>query len=350
MSLSQQVFKQLSNTVNQSVVGQDDVVKALLIGLLTRGHVLLEGLPGTAKTRSIKALADAMNADFGRVQFTPDLLPSDVTGAEIYREVDGKHSLTFQPGPIFNNLVLADEINRAPAKVQSALLEAMAENSVTSAGETRQLPHLFMVLATQNPVEQEGTYPLPEAQMDRFMLKVNVDYPDAESELAIIDLVREEELMSISSDDSSEDSEPKDPAGSQPQGIIKNSLSIPELMIRPEHIIVAQQEVSRIYISPLIKSYVVNLVMATRGIGDYSHAQFPQWLSVGASPRASIALDRGARAHAWLAGRDYVDPDDVRAMVHLVLGHRLVLSYTAISERITTTKVIDEILEHVLIG
>ncbi|WP_017222598.1 AAA family ATPase [Moritella dasanensis] len=350
MSLSQQVFKQLSNTVNQSVVGQDDVVKALLIGLLTRGHVLLEGLPGTAKTRSIKALADAMNADFGRVQFTPDLLPSDVTGAEIYREVDGKHSLTFQPGPIFNNLVLADEINRAPAKVQSALLEAMAENSVTSAGETRQLPHLFMVLATQNPVEQEGTYPLPEAQMDRFMLKVNVDYPDAESELAIIDLVREEELMSISSDDSSEDSEPKDPAGSQPQGIIKNSLSIPELMIRPEHIIVAQQEVSRIYISPLLKSYVVNLVMATRGIGDYSHAQFPQWLSVGASPRASIALDRGARAHAWLAGRDYVDPDDVRAMVHLVLGHRLVLSYTAISERITTTQVIDEILEHVLIG
>ncbi|MFT5806180.1 MAG: MoxR-like ATPase [Moritella dasanensis] len=350
MNLSQQVFKQLSNTVNQSVVGQDDVVKALLIGLLTRGHVLLEGLPGTAKTRSIKALADAMNADFGRVQFTPDLLPSDVTGAEIYREVDGKHSLTFQPGPIFNNLVLADEINRAPAKVQSALLEAMAENSVTSAGETRQLPHLFMVLATQNPVAQEGTYPLPEAQMDRFMLKVNVDYPDAESELAIIDLVREEELMSISSDDSSEDSEPKDPVGSQPQDIIKNSLSIPALMIRPEHIIVAQQEVSRIYISSLIKSYVVNLVMATRGIGDYSHAQFPQWLSVGASPRASIALDRGARAHAWLAGRDYVDPDDVRAMVHLVLGHRLVLSYTAISERITTTQVIDEILEHVLIG
>jgi MoxR-like ATPase len=350
MSLSQQVFKQLSNTVNQSVVGQDDVVKALLIGLLTRGHVLLEGLPGTAKTRSIKALADAMNADFGRVQFTPDLLPSDVTGAEIYREVEGKHSLTFQPGPIFNNLVLADEINRAPAKVQSALLEAMAENSVTSAGETRQLPHLFMVLATQNPVEQEGTYPLPEAQMDRFMLKVNVDYPDAESELAIIDLVREEELMSISSDDSSEDSESKDPAGSQSQGIIKNSLSIPELMIRPEHIIVAQQEVSRIHISPLIKSYVVNLVMATRGIGGYSHAQFPQWLSVGASPRASIALDRGARAHAWLAGRDYVDPDDVRAMVHLVLGHRLVLSYAAISERVTTAQVIDEILEHVLIG
>ncbi|PKH04895.1 MoxR family ATPase [Moritella sp. Urea-trap-13] len=351
MSLSQQVFKQLSNTVNQSVVGQDYVVKALLIGLLTRGHVLLEGLPGTAKTRSIKALADAMNADFGRVQFTPDLLPSDVTGAEIYREVDGKHSLTFQPGPIFNNLVLADEINRAPAKVQSALLEAMAENSVTSAGETRQLPSLFMVLATQNPVEQEGTYPLPEAQIDRFMLKVNVDYPDAKSELAIIDLVREEELMSISSDgDLSKDSQPKDPLGSLPQGISKNSSSIPNLIVRPEHIIVAQREVSRIYISPLIKSYVVNLVMATRGIGDYSNAQFPQWLSVGASPRASIALDRGARAHAWLAGRDYVDPDDVRAMVHLVLGHRLVLSYAAISERITTAKVIDEILEYVMIG
>ncbi|QFI40014.1 MoxR family ATPase [Moritella marina ATCC 15381] len=350
MSLSQQVFKQLSNTVNQSVVGQDDVVKALLIGLLTRGHVLLEGLPGTAKTRSIKALADAMNADFGRVQFTPDLLPSDVTGAEIYREVEGKHSLTFQPGPIFNNLVLADEINRAPAKVQSALLEAMAENSVTSAGETRQLPALFMVLATQNPVEQEGTYPLPEAQMDRFMLKVNVDYPDTESELAIIDLVREEELISMDMANLPKGSQPKAPVDLESQDIIKNSPSTPQLTIRPEHIMVAQREVSRIYISPLIKSYVVNLVMATRGIGDYSDAQFPQWLAVGASPRASIALDRGARAHAWLAGRDYVDPDDVRAMVHLVLGHRLVLSYAAMSERITTTKVIDEILEHVLIG
>lgn len=344
MDLSQQVLKQLFNTVNQSVIGQEDVVKALLIGLLTRGHVLLEGLPGTAKTRSIKALADAMSADFGRVQFTPDLLPSDVTGSEIYREVDGKHSLSFQPGPIFNNLVLADEINRAPAKVQSALLEAMAENSVTSAGETRKLPDLFMVLATQNPVEQEGTYPLPEAQMDRFMLKVNVDYPNAAAELAIIDLVREEELgreyieahFSESIDDADGDN--------------KNNSTTPILTIRPEHILAAQKDVSRVYISPLIKSYVVNLVMATRGVGDYSNAQFPQWLAVGASPRASIALDRGSRAHAWLAGRDYVDPDDVRAMVHSVLGHRLVLSYTAISERITPTQVIDDILEHVLIG
>jgi len=338
MDLSQQVLKQLFNTVNQSVVGQEDVVKALLIGLLTRGHVLLEGLPGTAKTRSIKALADAMSADFGRVQFTPDLLPSDVTGAEIYREVDGQHSLSFQPGPIFNNLVLADEINRAPAKVQSALLEAMAENSVTTAGETRQLPDLFMVLATQNPVDQEGTYPLPEAQMDRFMLKVNVDYPNAAAELAIIDLVRQEELGTEFFDEHLSES------------IDESDNSALALAIRPEHILAAQKDVSRTYISPLIKSYIVNLVMATRGVGDYSNAQFPQWLAVGASPRASIALDRGARAHAWLAGRDYVDPDDVRAMVHGVLGHRLVLSYTAVSERITTTQVIDEILEHVMIG
>lgn len=342
MDLSQQVLKQLFHTVNQSVIGQENVVKALLIGLLTRGHVLLEGLPGTAKTRSIKALADAMSADFGRVQFTPDLLPSDVTGAEVYREVDGQHSLSFQPGPIFNNLVLADEINRAPAKVQSALLEAMAENAVTSAGETRQLPDLFMVLATQNPVDQEGTYPLPEAQMDRFMLKVDVDYPDAAAELAIIDLVREEELgAEFIAEHFSEHLE-------QDQSEVRPTPA--DLVIRPEHILAAQKEVSRVYISPLIKSYVVNLVMATRGGGHYNNAQFEQWLAVGASPRASIALDRGARAHAWLAGRDYVDPDDVRAMAHGVLGHRLVLSYAAMSERVTATQVIDEILEHVMIG
>ncbi|WP_237524006.1 AAA family ATPase [Shewanella sp. KX20019] len=333
MNLSQKAVSHLYTSVCKSVVGQEHVVKSLIIALLTRGHVLLEGLPGTAKTRSIKSLADSMQASFGRVQFTPDLLPSDVTGAEVYREVAGKPQLDFQAGPIFNNLILADEINRAPAKVQAALLEAMAEGTVTSAGKTRKLPELFLVLATQNPVDQEGTYPLPEAQMDRFTLKVNVAYPDREAELAIIKLVRQEE------------SEIEHTAEER---------SVPHVAeisaVTPADIIAGQRELADIYISPVMESYIVDLIMATRSGAQYSNASFPDWIEVGASPRASIALDRCARANAWLDGRDFVCPDDVRAVLHSVLGHRLSLSYDAAAHGIKAEQVVDDLLKHVAFG
>ena len=324
---SQKAVSSLYTAVCKSVVGQDHVVKSLIIALLTRGHVLLEGLPGTAKTRSIKALAESMQASFGRVQFTPDLLPSDVTGSEVYREIAGKPQLDFQPGPIFNNLVLADEINRAPAKVQAALLEAMAEGTVTAAGYTRKLPDLFMVLATQNPVDQEGTYPLPEAQMDRFTLKVNVVYPDRAAELAIIKLVRQEESCTVNVNQT-------DTA----------------LVISPADIITGQQELADIYVSPVMENYIVDLIMATRNVEIYGNAQFPDWIEVGVSPRASIALDRCARAHAWLDGRDFVCPDDVRAVLHSVLGHRLMLSYSAAASGIKPKQVVDDLLKYVPFG
>ncbi|WOT06703.1 AAA family ATPase [Shewanella youngdeokensis] len=330
---SQKAVSTLYASVCKSVVGQEHVVKSLIIALLTRGHVLLEGLPGTAKTRSIKSLADSMQASFGRVQFTPDLLPSDVTGAEVYREVAGKPQLDFQPGPIFNNLVLADEINRAPAKVQAALLEAMAEGTVTSAGKSRKLPELFLVLATQNPVDQEGTYPLPEAQMDRFTLKVNVDYPDRVAELAIIQLVRREEKASQFTTE--ELSEQDDEQG---------------CTVTPADIINGQRELADIHVSPVMENYIVDLVMATRKADEYSNASFVNWIEIGASPRASIALDRCARANAWLDGRDFVDPDDVRSVLHSVLGHRLSLSYDAVAQGVKPEQVVDDLLKHVAFG
>ena len=325
MNSPQKAVSALYASVSKKVIGQEHVVKSLIIALLTRGHVLLEGLPGTAKTRSIKALADAMQASFGRVQFTPDLLP------EVYREVAGKPQLDFQAGPIFNNLVLADEINRAPAKVQAALLEAMAEATVTTAGCSRELPELFMVLATQNPVDQEGTYPLPEAQMDRFTLKVDVAYPDRAAELAIIQLVRQEEAASD-----------LDVSATEPQA--------DELVISPDDIIQGQQQLAGIFVSDVMESYIVDLVMATRNGHSYSNALFPAWIEVGASPRASIALDRCARAHAWLDGRDFVCPDDVRAVAHSVLGHRIMLSYDAAATGIKAQQVVDDLLKHVPFG
>lgn len=313
-------------TVCKSVIGQEEVIKSIFIGLLVKGHVLLEGLPGTAKTRSIQTLANAVNAQLGRIQFTPDLLPSDVTGSEVYREVDGKPSITFEAGPIFNQLVLADEINRAPAKVQAALLEAMAERTVTVSGETHQLPALFMVLATQNPLDQEGTYPLPEAQLDRFLLKVNIDFPSKQAELDIIRLVRHEELHGqFFSNDATEQTSVDD-------------------------ILNAQTAVSKVAISPLMEEYIVNLTYATRDGASYSNAHFPKWLAVGVSPRASIALDKCARAHAWLDNRDYVEPDDVRAVAASVLGHRLTLSHEAMYEQVTPAMVVDDLLANVAIG
>lgn len=321
MSQSLEALQLLKVQIQKSVIGQSHVIDSLLVALLTNGNVLLEGLPGTAKTRSIKTLAKSLMVDLGRVQFTPDLLPSDVTGTEVYQEVNGKPVLTFQKGPIFNNLLLADEINRSPAKVQAALLEAMEERQITVAGKTYPLPKLFMVLATQNPIEQEGTYPLPEAQMDRFMLKINLDYPDDESEAQIIKLVRSEE---------------------QGESSIEK--------IDSEHIFTAREEVHEIHMSDAMVDYIVGIVMATRKPERFSDSPLQQWLSVGSSPRASIALDKCARAQAWLNGKDFVDPDDVRSIVHSVLRHRLVLSYDAMADGITADQVIDEILKQVAVA
>ncbi|MBL0589938.1 AAA family ATPase [Aeromonas veronii] len=325
MNPLQQQISQLIEQVGHSVVGQSHVIRALVIGMLTNSHVLLEGLPGTAKTRSIKALAEALNTSFGRIQFTPDLLPSDVTGTEMYQEHEGAHQLRFQPGPIFNSIVLADEVNRAPAKVQAALLEAMAEGTVTVGDKSHRLPELFMVLATQNPIEQEGTYPLPEAQMDRFALKVSVAYPDDEAELAIIRLMRTEER------------------GTREQNEGLAPLS-------PELILQARSELSAMTVSPLVEHYIIALVMATRHPDRYPATGLPQWIAVGASPRASIALDKCARAYAWLQGRNHVLPDDVRAMVPSVLGHRFTLSYDALADGVDHQQVVMTLLDHVLIG
>ena len=327
MNQAQQAINRLIEQTEKSVIGQSHVVRALVIGLLTNGHVLLEGLPGTAKTRSVKSLANLLNTSFGRIQFTPDLLPSDVTGTEVYQELDGKPQLNFQPGPIFNCIVLADEVNRAPAKVQAALLEAMAEGTITVGDKTHVLPDLFMVLATQNPVEQEGTYPLPEAQMDRFIMKVTVDYPEDEAERDIIRLVRSEELGCETSSE----------------------------VITPEHIEVdlvleARRELPNIKVSELVENYIVALVMATRKPERYSESNLSKWIEVGSSPRASISLDKCARAYAWLQGRDYVTPDDVRAMLPSVLGHRFSLSYDALADGVNHQRVVEELLDFVPIG
>ena len=314
-------IKALQSEVNQSILGQEKLVNALIIALLTNGKVLLEGLPGTAKTRSIRTLAKVLEAKLGRIQFTPDLLPSDVTGTEMFQDIDGKTDLSFKEGPIFNQLVLADEINRAPAKVQAALLEAMEERQVTVMGKSYQLPDLFMVLATQNPIEQEGTYPLPEAQIDRFALKIQIDYPDDEQELSIIRLVRSEE-------------------GNKQQAPIKIQQSV---------VFDARQQVLNIHMSEAVEKYIVAIVMATRKPERYPNSNLKNWIAVGASPRASIILDRCSRAQAFLNEKDYVDPDDVRQVVCDVLRHRINLSYEAQADGITSDDVINEIIKQVAV-
>lgn len=331
MNQTQQAITSLISQVEKSVIGQSHVVRSLVIGLLTQGHVLLEGLPGTAKTRSVKSLADNLHTSFGRIQFTPDLLPSDVTGTEVYQEQNGKPQLHFQPGPIFNSIVLADEINRAPAKVQAALLEAMAEGTITVGDQTHTLPELFMVLATQNPVEQEGTYPLPEAQMDRFIMKVSVDYPDDAAELDIIRLVRGEE------------------SGNKIRQTEQSEVEA-SIQLDPSMVMQARSELSSVEVSEISERYIVALVMATRKPERYADSTLSRWIEVGSSPRASISLDKCARAYAWLQGRDYVEPDDIRAMAHSVLGHRITLSYDALADGVTQQQVIDELLDHVVIG
>jgi MoxR-like ATPase len=305
----------------QSVIGQDEVVRTLTLALLCNGNVLLEGLPGTAKTRSIKTLSMVLQAGLGRIQFTPDLLPSDVTGNEIYQDNQGKSELQFQPGPIFNELILADEINRAPAKVQSALLEAMEERQITVAGKTYQLPALFMVLATQNPIEQEGTYPLPEAQMDRFMMKISVDYPQPDAELSIIRMLQAEEAQQTTS----------------------------LQMIPQSHIFSARETIQKMNVSPAVEQYIVDLVVATRCPDQYGE-KLANWIDTGSSPRASISLHRACRASAWLDNRDYVDPEDVRSVLHSVMRHRLIMTYDALADHVTPDAIIDEIIQQVAVG
>ncbi len=317
---------ELKTRMSQAIIGQEMVVERLVIGLLANGNLLVEGLPGLAKTRAIKSLAENLAADFSRIQFTPDLLPSDVTGTEIYYTSGGAGEFRFAPGPIFANIVLADEINRAPAKVQSALLEAMEERQITVAGKTHAMEPLFMVMATQNPIDQEGTYPLPEAQMDRFLMHVKIGYPASAHEVEVVRLVRAEEIAATAS------------AHAQEVGS-----AAPE-RIPQETVFSARREIGGIYVSEPIERYMVELVYATRAPENYSH-ELRHWIEVGASPRASLALDKCSRTHAWLQGRDYVDPVDVQAILHDVLRHRLMLTYQAQGEGTGPDRVIDEVLE-----
>ena len=316
----------LKKRMQDSIIGQEVVVERLIIGLLANGNLLVEGLPGLAKTRAIKALAKNLEADFSRIQFTPDLLPSDVTGTEVYYQKDGDGEFRFEPGPIFANIVLGDEINRAPAKVQAAMLEAMEERQVTVAGTTHKMPPLFMVMATQNPVEQEGTYPLPEAQMDRFLMHVNIEYTPVEDEVRIVELVRAEEVAT-----NSDDSE-------QPQEAVER---IPQ-----QAVFDARREIGAVQVSAAMGRYMADLVYATRTPEKFSE-DLARWIDVGGSPRASLALDKCSRTHAWLQQRDYVDPEDVRAIIHDCLRHRLMLSYEAQGEGIRADQVIDAIVEQV---
>ncbi|HAS6150838.1 TPA: AAA domain-containing protein [Vibrio vulnificus] len=312
--MQQRSFDALANYLQSQIVGQPELVKQLLIALLADGHILVEGPPGLAKTRAVKALSECIEGNFHRIQFTPDLLPADLTGTDIFRPEKG--DFKFQAGPIFNHLILADEINRAPAKVQAAMLEAMAEGQVTAGRNTYPLPELFLVMATQNPIEQEGTYPLPEAQLDRFLLHLNVDYPDAAHELAILRINR---------------------------GEAKGEQTPEKPLVTQQEIFSARQEVLNIQMAESLEHYLVRLVMATRQPSHYN-AELAEWISMGVSPRATIALDRCARAYAWLDGRDYVTPGDIQTMAYPVLRHRLLLSYRAQAEGISANQVIDKLI------
>ncbi len=302
----------LQAAMNAEVLGQPVVVERMVIGLLADGHLLIEGLPGLAKTRAVKAMAKHLAADFSRIQFTPDLLPSDVTGTDIYYSEGGKGAFRFQPGPIFGNVLLADEINRAPAKVQAALLEAMEERQVTVGQQTHDLPDLFIVMATQNPIEQEGTYPLPEAQTDRFLMKVLVDYPAPEDELGVLRLVRGEERDALA----------PGPKGDAPAPAPQAA------PVALDDVFAARREIAGLHVAEAIETYIVDLVNATRHPDRFS-ADLAKEIELGASPRAGLALDRCGRAHAWLKGADFVSPADIQAVAPDVLRHRVALSYEA---------------------
>ncbi len=317
-SVAARSFQRLRDYMNANIVGQADLVDKLLIALLADGHLLVEGAPGLAKTKAIKKLSEAIEGDDRRIQFTPDLLPSDITGSDIYRPETGEFK--FQAGPIFHNLILADEINRAPAKVQSALLEAMAERQVTVGGKTYRLPALFMVMATQNPIEQEGTYPLPEAQLDRFLMYVKIDQPDADAERRILRIVRNEAL--------------------------EEGAEIPVEVMPQQRVFESRREVLNVHLSPALEEYIIQLVMATRKPEKYGE-KFKRLVAFGASPRGTIALDRCARAKAWLAGRDFVLPEDVHSIAHDVLRHRVILTFEAEAEGITPDSFLDLLLKRV---
>ncbi|MBD9358912.1 AAA family ATPase [Methylomonas albis] len=322
LSPSQAALQNLKTHINTQIIGQEVLVERMLIALLADGHLLVEGAPGLAKTRAINVLSQGIEADFHRVQFTPDLLPADLTGTEIYRPQQG--SFEFQKGPLFHNLILADEINRAPAKVQAALLEAMAERQITVGKATYPLSPLFMVMATQNPIEQEGTYPLPEAQLDRFLLHVKIDYPNAEHEQAILHLARAEAKGAL-----------------QNQGSASPKVS-------QQALFAARGEVLDLYLAESLEQYLLQIVLATRNPGVYGQ-DLAGWIQYGASPRASIALDRCARAKAWLQQRDFVDPGDIQDMAYDVLRHRLILSYEAEAEGISSDYVIKELIARIAV-
>jgi MoxR-like ATPase len=313
-------FEQLRQELEQVIIGQQTLVEHLLVALLADGHLLVEGAPGLAKTTAIKELAKRVEGDFHRVQFTPDLLPGDLTGTEMYRPQTG--AFEFQRGPIFHNLVLADEINRAPAKVQSALLEAMGERQISVGQVTYALPRLFLVMATQNPIEQEGTYPLPEAQLDRFLMHVRVGYPDASTEKQILDLNRQ-----------------------QAQDAAHNA-GFTQVLLTQQQIFSAQQEVLSLHMAPAVEEYLIQIVLASRDPSPYGD-DLVRWVSYGASPRGTIALDRCARAQAWLKGRDYVSPQDIQAVVFDTLRHRILLSFEAEAEGLSSDDVIRELIRRV---
>jgi MoxR-like ATPase len=320
--LSQQDILNLKQALSARIIGQKDLIERLLIAILADGHLLVEGAPGLAKTRAIKVLGDGIEGDFHRVQFTPDLLPADLTGTDIYRPQDG--SFKFQRGPLFHNLILADEINRAPAKVQSALLEAMAERQITVGSETYALPEIFLVMATQNPLEQEGTYPLPEAQLDRFLMHVRVGYPDAKDEKLILALTREEARSNAGQTGSSGTS------------------------ISQKNLLQARDDVLDIHLDDSLEDYIVEIVLATRNVGRYGE-DIANWIQHGASPRATMALDRCARAYAWLNNRDYVTPEDIQLIAPDVLRHRIILSFEAEADGQSADSCIDEILTRVAV-
>ena len=318
--MNREKVQEVRQFLAKRVIGQPDLVDGLMLALLADGHIIVEGPPGLAKTRAIKELAKCVEGSFHRVQFTPDLLPADITGTDIYHPEDG--SFVFQPGPIFHHLLLADEINRAPAKVQSALLEAMAEHQITIGRKTYRLPDLFLVMATQNPIEQEGTYPLPEAQLDRFMLHIKIDYPDAQSELEILRLNSDEAVGQV-------------------------NIDAPRLT--QSELFSARNEVSRIEISDSLEQYIVSIVMTTRNPQVYD-SDLGRWLSYGVSSRASIALARCAKARALLSSRNYVTPDDIQICAYPVLRHRLVRSMEAEADNVTPTDVIEKILKLVAVS
>ncbi|MEA3491804.1 MAG: MoxR family ATPase [Campylobacterota bacterium] len=315
-----QSIQQLQKQMNASIIGQENIVERLIIGLLANGNLLVEGLPGLAKTRAVRAMSKSIESDFSRIQFTPDLLPSDVTGSENMYEENGEYKFRFEEGPIFGNVILADEINRAPAKVQAAMLEAMEERQVTVAGKTHKLPELFIVMATQNPVEQEGTYPLPEAQKDRFLMHVNITYPDAASELAVLDLVRTEKSRKNTTEAKKE-----------------------EQKLTQSLIFDAREEIDAIDSSDMVKQYVIDLVFATRYPEKYND-ELASLIDIGVSPRASLALEQCSRVYAWMQGRTHTTPEDVRAVVHDIFRHRITPSYTAQAQRVSNDDIVDKVI------